>query len=222
MRRPGELLVVAGTGTEIGKTWAAQRLLLQARERGLRVAARKPAQSFVAGEQSTDAELLAAASGEAAEEVCPRHRWYPVPMAPPMAADVLGHPPLRLEALLGEIVWPAQTQFGLLETAGGLRSPIAHDADNVALIERLAPDRVLLVADAGLGTLNAVRLSLPALAGQQVSVLLNRFDATDDLHRRNRDWLARETVPVLTDLSQWWHVAIRPRGDRKAGNVRQP
>src|SRR5690606_37163555 len=90
MRRPGELLVVAGTGTEIGKTWAAQRLLLQARERGLRVAARKPAQSFVAGEQSTDAELLAAASGEAAEEVCPRHRWYPVPMAPPMAADVLG------------------------------------------------------------------------------------------------------------------------------------
>jgi dethiobiotin synthetase len=106
--------------------------------------------------------------------------------------------------LLREIEWPAQTQFGLLETAGGLRSPITHDADNVALIERLAPDRVLLVADAGLGTVNAVRLSLPALAGQRVSVLLNRFDAANDLHRRNRDWLAREAAPVLTDLRQWW------------------
>ena len=48
----------------------------------------------------------------------------------------------------------------------------------------------MLVADAGLGTINSVRLSVGALAGPRgLVVFLNRFDAADDLHRRNRDWL---------------------------------
>jgi dethiobiotin synthetase len=49
---------------------------------------------------------------------------------------------------------------------------------------------VLLVADAGLGTLNSVRLSVGALGGTApVVVVLNRYDARDDLHVANRRWL---------------------------------
>lgn len=202
MIRPRSLLVVAGTGTEVGKTWVACRVLEQARRRGLRVAARKPAQSYLEGEGSTDAQQLGAVSGETPQQVCVPHRWYPLPMAPPMAADALGRPPLRLDELVPELLWPAGVDVGLVETAGGLYSPITHDADNVRLIERLAPDTVLLVADAGLGTLNAVRSSLPALGGRDVQVLLNRFDAAQDLHRRNRDWLLREGVRVTTDVER--------------------
>jgi dethiobiotin synthetase len=205
MSNPRELIVVAGTGTEVGKTWAGRQILQQARARGLRVAARKPAQSFSPEDADTDAELLAAASGETPHAVCPRHRWYAVPMAPPMAADVLGLGPLRIEELLSEITWPAGTDLALVETAGGVRAPIAHDADNVDLIRSLAPHKVLLVADAGLGTLNAVRLSLAALAGQRVIVLLNRFDTNNELHRRNRDWLAqRDHALVITSADAWW------------------
>jgi dethiobiotin synthetase len=206
MMRPRSLLIVAGTGTEVGKTWAARQVLLQARQRGLRVAARKPAQSYLEGEGPTDAEQLGAVSGEAPQQVCVPHRWYPLPMAPPMAADALGRPPLWLDELVSELVWPANIDLGLVETAGGLYSPITHDADNARLIERLAPDAVLLVADAGLGTLNAVRSSLPALGSRDVGVLLNRFDATQDLHRRNRDWLLREGVRVMTDVETWWQI----------------
>jgi dethiobiotin synthetase len=197
--RPGRLIVLVGTGTEVGKTWCACRLLSYARSQGLRVAARKPAQSFQPGEGPTDAELLAAASGELAETVCPPHRWYPVAMAPPMAADVLGQAPLALDELISELTWPADVDLGLIETAGGVRSPLTHDADNVELVRRLSPDRVLLVADAGLGTLNSVRLCLDALAPANVSVLLNRFDPASDLHRRNREWLARyDGIDALT------------------------
>lgn len=206
MTQPRSLLIVAGTGTEVGKTWAARQVLLQARQRGLRVAARKPAQSYLEGEGPTDAEQLGAASGETPQQVCVPHRWYPVPMAPPMAADALGCSPLWLDELVSELVWPANIDLGLVETAGGLYSPIAHDADNARLIECLAPDAVLLVADAGLGTLNAVRSCLPALGGQDVAVLLNRFDATQDVHRRNRDWLLREGVRVMTDVDTWWQM----------------
>ena len=44
--RPTHLVVVAGTGTDIGKTWVAATLLTAWRDGGWAVAARKPAQSF--------------------------------------------------------------------------------------------------------------------------------------------------------------------------------
>lgn len=188
MNRPQRLLVIAGTGTEVGKTWVGATLLRLAREQGLHVAARKPAQSFEAG-QPTDAQLLAAASGESVNTICPPHRWYTVPMAPPMAADALGRERLALTRLLDEIVWPERIDLGFVEIAGGLRSPIAHDADNVDLITAVAPDRVVLVADAGLGTINSVRMSCDALADRPMHVFLNRFEAANDLHVRNRAWL---------------------------------
>lgn len=194
-------LVIAGTGTEVGKTWTAVRLLQNARARGLTVAARKPSQSYAEGDEKTDADLLGAASGEAPEIVCPRHRWYAVPMAPPMAAEVLGRPRILLEQLLAETTWPSGVDLALIETAGGLCSPIAHDADNLALIERLAPTKTVLVADAGLGTINAVRLCLRALQGLPTIVFLNRFDAADELHRRNKEWLREEGVNAVSDLA---------------------
>jgi len=188
--RPERLVFVTGTGTEVGKTWVGARLAEVLHARGLRVAARKPAQSFAPDEAGqTDAEVLAAASGEAPETVCPRHRWYEVAMAPPMAADALGRPPIKITALAAETVFPDGIDVGLVETAGGVRSPLAHDGDTVDLAARLRPDAVVLVAAAGLGTINAVLLSFAALAPVPVHVILNRFDAEDGLHAANRQWL---------------------------------
>src|SRR5687768_13871309 len=100
MRRTS-LVVIAGTGTEVGKTWLATRYLSWARSQGITVAARKPVQSFHASPaQATDAQLLAEASGETPHVVCPPHRWYPLAMAPPMAADVLNRSPIRLDELI--------------------------------------------------------------------------------------------------------------------------
>jgi dethiobiotin synthetase len=205
MTRPARLIVVAGTGTEIGKTWVASRVLEAARAEGLRVAARKPVQSFDPNSQAlTDADQLAQATGETPQVICPKHRWYPVAMAPPMAADVLGRERILLDALLSEINWPVDIELGCVETAGGLRSPIAHDADNVELIRRLAPESVLLIADAGLGTINSVRMSVDALGQQCTRVFLNRFDAGNDLHVRNREWLIDVYgCTVITQSAQW-------------------
>jgi dethiobiotin synthetase len=200
--RPERLVLVTGTGTEVGKTWVACRLARALRERGLIVAARKPVQSYAASDDpaGTDAALLAEATGETAQLVCPQHRWYPMAMAPPMAADLLGRPGFTLADLVRELAWPAGVAVGLVECAGGVRSPLAADGDALALAEALQPERVVLVADAGLGTINAVRLAAAALEGWRVSVVLNRFDATLDLHQRNRAWLAgRGGLHVVVD-----------------------
>lgn len=202
MSRPPWLVVVLGTGTEVGKTWASCAMAVAAQRRGLRLAARKPAQSFEPDPLpgSTDAELLAAATGDDPARVCPPHRWYPVAMAPPMAADALDLAPITADDLLGELAWPPDVDVGLVETAGGVRSPVAHDADSAELAHALAPDLAVLVADAGLGTISAVRQGLVALAPLPTVVLLNRFSADDDLHRRNRAWLElRDGATVEVD-----------------------
>ena len=194
------IVLVAGTGTEVGKTWVAAAALRILRGRGFTVAARKPVLSHDPSDDTTDADLLAEATGEPVDQVCPAHRRYPVAMAPPIAATVLGRPRFTIADLVAET---RTTPDGvvLLESAGGVRSPLADDGDTVTLAGALDPALVVLVADAGLGTINAVRLSVGALAGHRVAVFLNRFDERDDVHVGNRDWLrTREGLEVVTDL----------------------
>jgi dethiobiotin synthetase len=134
-----------------------------------------------------------------------------------MAADALGRAGFTVAELVAELVWPEpRIEVGLVETAGGVCSPQADDGDAVTLARALSPDVVLLVADAGLGAINSIRLSIRALvpgavpsgarpSGARLSdvpliVLLNRFDPGNDLHRRNRAWLVERdgfTVLVL-------------------------
>lgn len=202
MSRPDQLVLVTGTGTDVGKTWVTCALARSLRATGRSVAARKPAQSFAAGDEMTDASLLAEATGDAAEAVCPSHRWYPVPLAPPMAADALDRPRIRIDDLVAEITWPDRTDVGFVEGAGGLCSPIAHDGDSLALTNALAPDLVLLVADPALGVVSTVRLTIRSLGRTRTLVVLNRFDPADEVHRRSRDWLvAVDGCSVVTNIT---------------------
>ena len=209
MTRPRRLVLVAGTATDIGKTWVGGQVLARLRAEGTTVAARKPAQSADAGDPGpSDAEVLAGGSGEAPDEVCPAHRSYTVAMAPPMAAEALGLAAATVDDLLAEVSWPdPAVHVGWLETVGGPHSPIGTDGDAVTVADRLRPDLVVLVADAALGTINAVKLSLAALHGHPTVTFLNRYDEGDDLHRRNLDWLrTREGLEVVVDLEALTNV----------------
>lgn len=195
---------MVGTGTEVGKTWVAARLLEHWRAAGWRVAARKPAQSFEAGDDErgvTDGAVLAAASGEPPEVVCRPERSYPLALAPPMAAQALGLAPITGAELVHELCWPEPSvDIGLVETAGGVRSPQAEDADGIQLARLLDADLIVLVADAGLGTISAVRLATGALqaAGLASVVVLNRFDVAQSLHAANLEWLCdRDHLDVV-------------------------
>lgn len=198
--RPERVVAVLGTGTEVGKTWVGAAVLGELRSGGVSVAARKPVQSFAPGEGPTDAEVLAVATGEAVTDVCRPLRWYQAAMAPPMAAEALGRAPFAVADLVGELRWPESVTVGWVETVGGPRSPIAADGDSAHLAAALAPDLTVLVADAGLGVINAVRLSVAALVAAPV-VVLNRYDGSD-LHIRNRHWLERDRFDVVVDPAE--------------------
>jgi dethiobiotin synthetase len=112
--------------------------------------------------------------------------------------------PFTTADLLGEITFTATTDVGLVETVGGVRSPMTADGDSATFAAALSPDATILVADGSLGTINAVRLSTAALtATTAVTVMLNRYDPHDDLHRRNRAWLTdRDGYTVATTVAE--------------------
>ena len=213
------IVVVTGTGTEVGKTWFTAATADALRADGHGVAARKPVQSFDADDpHPKDSEVLARATGEDPAVVCPPHRWLAQAVAPPMAATALGLEPFTIADLATEVraVAPPDDAVVFVEGAGGARSPLAADGDTVALAHSLAADAIVIVADAGLGTINAVRLTVAALASWTPLVALNRFDENDPLHVANRDWLRdRDGYDVVTDPAQL-AAALTRRGSLRA------
>lgn len=201
---PRCLVVMCGTGTEVGKTWLTARLVEALRREQATVNVRKPLQSYEPDSgDPTDADVLAAASGEPVHNVCTQQCSYPVAMAPPMAAAELGRRIPTLAEIVSTLRWTEGVQYGFVETVGGVRSPLCANGDSRDLVRALSPDVVVLVADAGLGAVDAVRTAVDSLAPCTPLVFLNRYDSTDPLHRRNRDWLAdRDGVDVSIGLEE--------------------
>lgn len=214
------IVLVTGTGTDVGKTWFAAATIEVLRVAGHTVMARKPVQSFAPGDRSpTDADVLAGATGEDSDRVCPAHRRLPMAVAPPMAAAELGLAKFTIADLVAEVRTSLPVdcdEIVVVEGAGGARSPLADDGDTVALAHALAVDQVVVVADAGLGTINAVRLTVAALTSWTPIVALNRYDGGNKLHRANREWLTtRDAFCVVTSPSELADEITR-RGARRA------
>ena len=203
----GIVVFVTGTGTEVGKTWVTAELARLLQHRGHTVAACKPLQSYDPDDDSpTDAAVLAAATGQHPNAVCPPERTYPVPLAPPMAARKLGRVCPTLDELADNCRFAATTDVGLVEGVGGLYSPMAPDGHNLDLIERTKPDLVGVVASAALGGIHdAMACTLP-LSAHRLAIFLNRFDPRAEVHLLNVRWLSdtglavTTTVPELADI----------------------
>jgi len=211
-------VLVTASGTDAGKTWVAAEIITLLTRAGHRVSARKPVQSYEPGTGPTDAEVLASASGETPNAVCSPRHWYPVPMAPPMAAAALGRRPFVLADLLAGMRVPGTGRW-IVEGVGGVRSPLAEDADTVRLAEALAPRRIVFVVASGLGAVNAVLLARDALRRWPFTVFLNRFQPELDVHTRTAAWLAgRERISVATTIdalaASCWPEAWPPHSAR--------
>jgi dethiobiotin synthase len=197
------VVFVTGTGTEVGKTWLSCAAGGQLRSRGRRVSVRKPLQSHDRRGGPTDAQLLAEASGEDVACVCPAERTFEVALAPPMAAIALGRRIAATAELAAALGWAEETEVGLVEGAGGIRSPLSADGDNLDLLAYLDTDHVVVVAEAGLGVVNAVRLTTDVLGARPVTAFLNRFDPSDEVHTASCAWLRdRDGLDVAVTVGE--------------------
>lgn len=147
------LIVVAGTGTDIGKTHVSEALLLAWGARGLRTSGLKPVESGVGGASLTDAARLDAA---ATFHVKAAGVALPEALSPHLAARRAGVP-IDLSALrLAVSRVRHRVDLLLVELAGGLFSPLTATRGNADFAALLRPDTVMLVAPDRLGVLHEI------------------------------------------------------------------
>ncbi|KDQ65881.1 MULTISPECIES: dethiobiotin synthase [Streptomyces] len=154
------VLVVSGTGTEIGKTVVTAAVAAAFQDR--RVAVLKPAQTGLAPGEPGDAAEAARLAG--AHVTAVELARFPEPLAPETAARRAGLPPVRpYEVAEAAQKLATEHDLVLVEGAGGLLVRYDGEGSTLADAARLLAAPVLIVAPAGLGTLNATALTAEAL-----------------------------------------------------------
>lgn len=199
---PGAGLFVTGTGTGVGKSVVAAVIARAAQRAGRSVGVFKPAVSGLDEGGESDPALLrrASASDQSEEEITP-YRYGP-PLSPHLAAELAGEAIdparlLRAAAAAGE-----GRDLLVCEGVGGLLVPLTPGY----LVRDLAADLgfgVVVVAAAGLGTINHALLTIEATRAMGLAVeavVLNRWPARPEpIHRSNRETIAAlGAVEVLT------------------------
>ena len=177
-------LIVAGTDTGVGKTIVTAALASQAAEAGRKVAVLKPAQTGLAEGEPGDVEEVARLSG--VDDVHEIAR-YPDPLAPATAAAQVGEPGVSVSRVVEAVEGLADRDLVLVEGAGGVL--VRFDESGGTLIDLAAALEapVLLVARAGLGTLNHSALSIEALRARGVEcpgIVIGSWPETPDLATR--------------------------------------
>ena len=211
------MLFVTATDTEVGKTAVASALAVLLRRRGWNVGVMKPIASgcdeAAGGLVSADGLCLAKAAGvdDPHELICPIRLRHP--LAPMAAAELEGRT-LDLSAIRSAVAELAARHDSLIvEGIGGIMVPITADWTVLDLAAELAAP-VLVVARAGLGTINHSLLTVEALRSRGLgvaAVLLNSpAPSTGGLaEETNADVIARTSgAPVIGPLAHCPGVCI--------------
>ncbi|WP_306215485.1 dethiobiotin synthase [Actinoplanes sp. RD1] len=179
------IVLVSGTDGGVGKTAVASAIAAAAQGAGLRVAVIKAGQTGTATGAPTDADRI---TRLAAPRTCRTLASYPEQLAPLPAARFAGLAPLELyevvDALRAE---SARHDLVLVEGVGGLLTPMgvrpSGEAWTMADLATTLGVPTLVVARAGLGTLNHTALTLEALErrGASAKVVLGAWPAEPEL-----------------------------------------
>ncbi|PPC88532.1 MAG: dethiobiotin synthase [Hyphomicrobium sp.] len=151
-------IVIAGTGTDVGKTVFAAALV-----RALDGFYWKPIQAGLNGE--TDSQSVARLSGLDAARILPEAYRLSTPASPHVAAEI-DHMEITISKLM-----PPRTQSALIiEPAGGLAVPITRKLLQIDLLAQWKLP-VVLCAKTELGTINHSLLSIEALKRRAIPIL---------------------------------------------------
>ncbi|MFF4360893.1 dethiobiotin synthase [Streptomyces sp. NPDC001604] len=179
------ILVITGTGTEVGKTVTTAAVAACALAAGRSVAVLKAAQTGVGPDEPGDAaEVARLAGGVTATEIA----RYPEPLAPGTAARRAGLPPVRPQDVAEAAAkLAAEHDLVLVEGAGGLLVRFDPAGGTLADAAELLKAPVLVVASAGLGTLNTTELTARELRSRRLDlagIVIGSWPDSPDLASR--------------------------------------
>lgn len=206
-------LFVTGTGTEVGKTYVTGLMVKKLAENGQNPAyykaamsgnQRRPDGTLIPG----DAQLVQRTAGIAQplESMCPY--VYEHAYSPHLASRLEGNPVVldvvrqRYRALCGAY------DYITVEGSGGILCPLCVDEAQIQLEDVVRALRLpsVLVADAGLGTINSVVLTAEYMKSRRLSlkgIIFNRCHPGDLMEEDNIAMCRRMTgLPVLARVRE--------------------
>ncbi|MCI8376242.1 MAG: dethiobiotin synthase [Lachnospiraceae bacterium] len=189
-------LFVIGTGTDMGKTYVSGLIVKKLRESGSAAAYYKAAMS--GNERGADGRLIPGDAlfvketskiSQPLEEMCPY--IYEAAVSPHLASRIEGNPVQMKAVLEGFRKASDSYEYITLEGSGGILCPLSFDEEELWLpdVIKACGAGCLLVADAGLGTINSVGLTAFYMKEQGIplkGIVFNHFIPGDVMQEDNR------------------------------------
>lgn len=205
-------IFITGTGTDVGKTYISGLLAKKCKSEGLRVGYFKAA---VSGNEREDGKLVPmdalfvksiAGLEQDLDSMVPY--IYEVAYSPHLAARLEGNP-VELSVVEQAFAKCQESyEFIIAEGSGGIVCPIAIGEEEIWLtdvIDMTGYDTVI-VADAGLGTINSVVLTVNYMKQKGIKIrgiILNHFEKENIMHEDNLQMIEQVTkIPVIARVSE--------------------
>lgn len=188
-------LFITGTGTEIGKTYVTALILKKLKQNNINAAYYKAAMSgnnhrpdgsLIPG----DALYVKEVSGikQPLEEMCPY--IYEHAVSPHLASRLEGNP-VKMDCVLKNFdAICNRYEYITMEGSGGILCPICFDENKIQLTDIIKSCNLscLMIADAGLGTINNVGLTAAYMKAKNIplkGIILNHFQPGSIMHEDN-------------------------------------
>lgn len=209
-------IFIAGTGTEVGKTYVTGLILKKLQQSQIHAAYYKAAMS--GNDRGTDGKLIPGdalfvkkVSGieQPLEEMCPY--VYEQAVSPHLASRLEGNS-VQMKNVLDNFKTVCDNyEYVTMEGSGGILCPICDDEEKIWLPDIIKACQLgcLLVADAGLGTINEVGLTAFYMKAQGIplkGIIFNHFQPDNIMHNDN--------LKMCEFLTETKVVACVKEGDR--------
>ena len=189
-------IFITGTGTDVGKTYVTGLIVKKLCEGGKNAAYYKAAMS--GNDRRADGSLIPgdalqvktmSGTKQPLEEMCPY--IYETAVSPHLASKIEGNPVEMERALWGFDNVSDKYDYVTAEGSGGILCPLRYDEQKIWLEDFIKARSLscLIVADAGLGAINAVVLTAEYMKARNIpikGIIFNRFQPGDPLHEDNR------------------------------------
>ncbi|MDO6994174.1 dethiobiotin synthase [Brachyspira innocens] len=204
-------LFITATGTDIGKTYVSALICKQMKEEGFDIGYYKAALSGSNDITDSDAWYVKERANltDSYEEMV--SYTYKHAYSPHLAAQIEGNPPDMKVIKKAYKNISKNHKYMIVEGSGGIICPIRYDDDKKIFLEDIIKELdlpCLIVADAGLGTINSAVLTIEYMKSKKIKIkgiILNRFEEANVMHEDNKEMIEKitniKTVGIIDSVN---------------------